>query len=80
MLGFFGAGKGSKIEGRNYAAKSVEELEKILEDREFQSADCIQVRSPKTLRGGLKLTGSVRCVKCLRINSIIRGGCQSRSQ
>jgi pyruvate decarboxylase len=47
MLGFFGAGKGSKIEGRNYAAKSVEELEKILEDREFQSADCIQVKSPE---------------------------------
>ncbi|TVY57516.1 Pyruvate decarboxylase [Lachnellula suecica] len=43
MLEFLGARKETGIESRSFACKTVEELEKVLTDSEFSSANCIQV-------------------------------------
>jgi pyruvate decarboxylase len=45
MLGFLGAREETGIRGRSFACRSVEELEKVLGDEEFESAGCIQVSS-----------------------------------
>lgn len=46
MLEFLGARKETGIQSRSSACKTVEELEKVLQDPEFESANCIQVRCP----------------------------------
>ena len=45
MLEFFGARKETGIQGESFACKTVEELEAVLNDEAFNSADCIQVSS-----------------------------------
>jgi pyruvate decarboxylase len=43
LLGFFGAGEEQGIGSRSYKVKTVEELEKVLDDPKFASAEVIQV-------------------------------------
>jgi pyruvate decarboxylase len=45
MLEFFGVREDTGIKGKSHKAKTVEELEKVLEDKEFGSGDSIQVRA-----------------------------------
>lgn len=44
LLEFLGAREETKIKGRSFSCKTVEELEKVLTDQEFAKADHIQVR------------------------------------
>jgi pyruvate decarboxylase len=46
MLEFFGARGETGIKSRSYKCKTVEELEKVLEDEEFKKGECIQVSFP----------------------------------
>jgi pyruvate decarboxylase len=43
MLEFFGARKETGIQSKSFACKTVEELEIVLKDEDFNSANCIQV-------------------------------------
>jgi pyruvate decarboxylase len=43
MLEFFGARKETGIQSKSFACKTVEELETVLKDKNFNSANCIQV-------------------------------------
>ena len=45
MLSFLGARKETGIDSRSIACKTVEEIEAVLKDEEFNSASCIQVSS-----------------------------------
>jgi len=44
MLEFFGAREETGIQSQTYACKTVEQLEEVLKDPTFRSANCIQVR------------------------------------
>ena len=44
MLSFFGARKETGIESRNYKCKTVEDMEKVFDDKDLATAGCIQVR------------------------------------
>lgn len=46
MLGFLGARQETGIKGRSFACRTVEELEAVLTEEEFQGAGCIQVCEP----------------------------------
>lgn len=43
MLSFLGARPETGIESRSYRCETVEEMEKVLHDKEFGQANCIQV-------------------------------------
>ena len=49
MLEFFGARKETGIQSKSFACKTVEELEAVLKDEDFNSANCIQVCSSLVL-------------------------------
>jgi hypothetical protein len=80
MLEFMGARKETGIQSRSFACKTVEELEKVLNDPDFGSANCIQVRTPSgEFVGGTKLT-FISYVRSSWTRRITPGDCLLRSQ
>jgi len=76
MLEFFGARKETGIQGKSFACKTVEELEAVLNDETFNSADCIQVSTSLIVHfSGANI---FRFVRCSWIVWTTRGACPLR--
>ena len=63
LLPMLGARKQTEIASRSVSCKTVEELEKVLQDQEFAHADCIQVMLLGSMVIGLEL---ISCFSCVR--------------